>query len=135
MIGVEMIEVLDRNDESEQYRLEDARFRERIYAKNMNNKGFCMNSRDSEESFWRNVKKSEGCWGWRGRKCLDGRVGVCWVFVDGRRIYMTAHRYMWILKHGKILDDKVVRQRCGNGLCVNPAHLEIEKDQRICQQS
>lgn len=139
MISEEMMGILSGLDEKEANRVEDARFRVKSDAKRrknkgfsakshtklIKNKGFCTNSRDSEASFWRRVKKSEGCWLWTGPRGLDGKVGVCWVFVDGRRTYMTAHRYMWILKHGEIPDDGVVRQSCGNGLCVNPAHLEL----------
>ena len=126
VISEEMMGMLNGVDEKEANLVEDARFRAKSDAKLMKNKGFCTNSLDSEESFWRKVKKSEGgCWLWTGPRGLDGKVGVCWVFMDGRRTYMTAHRYMWILKVGEIPDDAVVKQTCGNLLCVNPGHLEI----------
>ena len=110
VISEEMMGMLNGLDEKEANLVEDARFRAKSDAKLMKNKGFCTNSLDSEESFWRKVKKSEGCWLWTGPRGLDGKVGVCWVFMDGRRTYMTAHRYMWILKVVEIPDDAVVKQ-------------------------
>ena len=139
VISEEMMGMLNGLDEKEANRVEDVRFREKSDAKLMKNKGFsakshtkliknkgfCTNSRDSEASFWRRVKKSEGCWLWNGVRGLDGICGLHFDVVDGKKVIMTAHRYMWILKHGEIPDDVVVRQSCGNGLCVNPEHLEV----------
>ena len=126
MISEEMMESLNGLDEKEANRVEDARFKAKSDAKRRKNKGICVNSRDSKASFWRKVKKSEGgCWLWKGIRGLDGICGLHFDVVDGKKVIMTAHRYMWILKHGEIPDDVVVRQSCGNGLCVNPEHLEV----------
>ena len=125
VISEEMMGMLNGLDESEANRVEDARFRVKSDAKRRKNKGICTNLRDSEASFWRRVKKSEGCWLWNGVRGLDGICGLHFDVVDGKKVIMTAHRYAWILRYGHIQDDAVVKQTCGNLLCVNPEHLEI----------
>jgi hypothetical protein len=41
----------------------------------------------------------------------------------GRR--MLAHRFAFMLAKGAVGDDEVVRHKCDNPPCCNPAHLEI----------
>jgi len=71
-----------------------------------------------EERFWRKVPKAatDQCWEWDGRRDKDGygtlRVGPTQV---------RAHRFSYELHHGPT--ELLVRHRCNNPPCVNPAHL------------
>ncbi len=69
------------------------------------------------ERFWRKVQKTEACWLW-----LAGvRNGIGRFRFEGKN--MTASRVSWILAHGPLATDLVVKTTCANHLCVNPAHL------------
>lgn len=71
-----------------------------------------------EERFWRKVTRraADECWEWAGRRDKDGygvlRVGSTQV---------RAHRFSFELHHGPT--ELLVRHRCDNPPCVNPAHL------------
>lgn len=64
------------------------------------------------------------CQEWQGHKRPDG-YGLVWVSGIGRRY---AHRVAYCKANEVSLDDikrLVVRHKCDNPSCVNPAHLEI----------
>jgi hypothetical protein len=72
-------------------------------------------------AFFAKVRLTEsGCWEWIGAK---GRFGYGCIRIQ-RRLYQS-HRlsYSWFV--GSLGVDRVVRHRCDNPPCVNPAHLEI----------
>ena len=73
----------------------------------------------TEERFWRNVHKTDGCWPWLAA-LNHGGYGV---FSDGR--YERAHRYSWKLHNGTIPDGLCVLHSCDRRDCVNPAHLRV----------
>lgn len=62
---------------------------------------------------------------------------ACWLFTGSRSSFgyghildedgklIAAHRAAWKLANGPIPPDAVVRHRCDNPPCVNPAHLEV----------
>ncbi|MFW0772494.1 hypothetical protein ACLRGI_04930 [Paenarthrobacter nitroguajacolicus] len=72
-----------------------------------------------EERFWAKTPKAgaEECWEWTGRRDDDGygqlRVGPAQI---------RAHRFSYELHNGPT--DLLVRHRCNNPPCVNPAHVE-----------
>lgn len=56
--------------------------------------------------------------------------GACWIWTGARRgKYGTyrqvgSHRIAYELVNGPIPDNLLIRHRCDNPLCCNPAHLE-----------
>lgn len=81
-----------------------------------------------EQRFWSKViKGSPGeCWEWAAARA-GGRDGESYGYFSlgprssKRMIY--AHRLAYQLAYGPIPDGAVIRHRCDNGLCCNPAHL------------
>lgn len=78
---------------------------------------------DPIKRFWSYVKKGDGCWIWTGAK----RYGYG-VFGFGSRTKGTlksigAHKFSYLISHGKIEKGKVIRHLCGNPACVRPKHL------------
>lgn len=76
------------------------------------------------ERFWALVDRrgDDECWPWVGRKQDNGRGMFYGYFGKGVR----ANRLAWeIANSTKIPEGCVVRHRCDNSICVNPAHLEI----------
>lgn len=61
-----------------------------------------------------------GCWEFRGSRDNDG-YGQLWFEGQNER----AHRASYLTNHGPIAAEMVVRHKCDNPPCVNPAHLEL----------
>lgn len=74
------------------------------------------------ERLWsRILKTSSGCWEWQGYRMPAGygQIGI-----DGR--VDVTHRVAWSIANGKkIPAGLVVRHKCDNPPCINPAHLEL----------
>lgn len=70
-----------------------------------------------------------GCWEWNGwrdtvkRKSGQSGMGHGAVYFRGRRL--ATHRLAHEWWNGPVADGLVVRHRCDNPPCVNPAHLEV----------
>ena len=66
-----------------------------------------------------------GCWIWKGQISNSG-YGRTMETQDDRRTKMvsaqTASYHAFI---GEVPDGQLVKQSCGNRLCVNPEHLEL----------
>lgn len=77
-----------------------------------------------EVRFWAKVERGEAdaCWLWLGVRRKDGmRYGIC--RVEGRR-NGYAHRIAFELHNKRPpAPGLVVRHKCDNPICVNPAHL------------
>jgi len=83
--------------------------------------------------FWSKVKreKENDCWHWQGgihwASSLEvrNRYGV---FHANNKKY-RAHRVSYAIINGIIPDGHVVRHKCDNPKCCNPAHLETGTQQ------
>lgn len=74
--------------------------------------------RDRFATFFEKGSPDE-CWLWKGKtiRAGYGRFAVS----DKPRVVVSAHRYAAEVEDA----DVIVHHRCGNKLCVNPAHLEL----------
>ena len=75
-------------------------------------------SKTRAEAFWSNVRKTETCWLWQGRKVRG--YGLMWA--DGHDV--QVHRWSYERFVGPIPDGLVIDHLCRNPSCVNPQHLE-----------
>lgn len=74
---------------------------------------------DPVDRFWAQVgEHGEGCWEFTGCRVSDGYGMITW---EGRQ--QPASRVSWLIHHGPIPADQVVRHRCDNPPCIRPDHL------------
>ena len=67
------------------------------------------------------IETATGCWEFSGARSH----GYGCIRIDRRGLVIRAHRLAWELTYGPIPDELVVRHRCDNPPCCNPAHLEL----------
>jgi len=72
---------------------------------------------------------SSGCWLWRGQISNSG-YGRMMVRQASENKMESAHRASYAAFVAPIPDGAIIRQSCGNRLCVNPEHLEIIDQER-----
>ena len=63
-----------------------------------------------------------GCWIWTGGKVRE--YGKSYVYINGKRLQMMAHRAVWTVLVGPIENGLTLDHLCRNPICVNPSHLE-----------
>ncbi len=80
------------------------------------------------QRFFSKIKKSKNCWTWTAAKDGKGygifRGGGVARDKYGSSKWVGAHRFSYILHHGKIPKGKEIDHLCRNRICVNPKHLE-----------
>lgn len=76
-------------------------------------------STSTSRPFWNRVRKTRGCWLWKGRAMKNG-YGV--FGQNGSNV--LAHRLSYELKNGKIPHGLEIDHLCRVRNCVNPKHLE-----------
>lgn len=62
----------------------------------------------------------DDCWNWKPK---PGAAGYGRLSMGRGKSPVYAHRVAWEVTYGVVPDGLFVRQRCGNRLCCNPAHL------------
>jgi hypothetical protein len=73
------------------------------------------------ERFWQKVERSEcECWEWTAYRDRAGYGS----FRVGGKIH-KAHRVSFMLSHGSVPSDRMIRHDCDNPSCVNPDHLRV----------
>ncbi len=87
-------------------------------------------ARPLAERFWARVDRSQyspgGCWEWTGSHTNFGYGTIqCGSRTVGNRRPVLTHRLAYILSVGSLSGADVVRHRCNNPPCCNPAHLLI----------
>jgi hypothetical protein len=76
----------------------------------------------AEERFNTRVRKTDGCWFWKGAKDKDG-YGMFRGEVAGV-MFSRAHRFSYAIATGDLLlGGELVMHSCDTPSCVNPAHL------------
>lgn len=63
------------------------------------------------------------CWLWQGQISNSGYGRITLKTGTGNRIE-SAQRASYLLLIAPLQDTELVRQTCGNRLCINPDHLE-----------
>lgn len=66
-----------------------------------------------------------GCLIWTRQTSIDGYGRTMVKESNGDAHMETAHTASYMAFYGEIPQGKVVRQGCGNPLCINPEHLEL----------
>lgn len=75
--------------------------------------------RNSVETFWSRVIKSDHCWEFTGRRDDAGYGHITIAGIKGT----LAHRISWTLTNGEIPSGMDVLHKCDNPPCCNPDHL------------
>ncbi|MEZ5534488.1 MAG: hypothetical protein R3F02_02580 [Thiolinea sp.] len=67
-----------------------------------------------------------GCWEWQGQISNSGRGRIMIQDQEsGNTRTVSAEDASYIAFLGEIPQGSLVRQSCGNRLCINPEHLEL----------
>lgn len=66
-----------------------------------------------------------GCWIWQGQVSNSGYGRVKQIQVDKTLQTVSAQSASYQAFIDKIPDGCLVKQHCGNRLCINPSHLEL----------
>ena len=81
----------------------------------------------SLDYMWENVKRGDPdeCWEWLGEKHKSGHGRLKAVNHAGKEIYLSAHRVIWGLVHGReSIKKKTLHHECENPPCCNLRHLQ-----------
>lgn len=76
-----------------------------------------MSTDTLEDTFWRRVRKSTGCWEWTGATKGSGAQQYGRVWYRGR-VVGKAHRLAWEIVNGPVPDGLAVLHRCDYPRCV-----------------
>lgn len=75
---------------------------------------------------WSKPDPATGCWEWQGQLSNSGRGRMMIADEEtGSTRMVSAEDASYIAFYGAIPPKHLVRQTCGNRLCINPEHLEL----------
>jgi hypothetical protein len=84
-----------------------------------------LNNRDRLKAQTTKLVNSN-CWQWQSQVSNSGYGRIMLRDQDGSMSMQSAHRASYINFIGPLPPDKKVVQTCGNRLCINPEHLELQ---------
>lgn len=87
-----------------------------------------MRQRNTPDTFWRRILKSENCWIWIGA-LRSGYGELSFVSITGSYNPIGAHVVAWILTNGPIPEGMDVLHKCDNPPCCRPDHLFLGTSQ------
>jgi len=70
------------------------------------------------------IQNDTGCWIWQGQLANSGH-GKLKIQLDCTLKMVSAEYASYIAFLGEVPERHLVKQHCGNRLCVNPEHLEL----------
>ena len=73
------------------------------------------------------VLDDSACWIWQGQVSNSGYGRLKQMQEDKTVQMVSAQSASYRAFIGAIPDGNLVKQQCGNRLCINPAHLELMK--------
>ena len=73
------------------------------------------------------VLDDSACWIWQGQVSNSGYGRLKQMQEDKTGQMVSAQSASYRAFIGAIPDGSLVKQHCGNRLCINPAHLELMK--------
>ncbi len=83
----------------------------------------------NERGFWENVEMglSVECWNWKGKTIKNGSANRRFSRVWFNDKNMHPRKIAYELHYGKSsYGVSIIGAKCGNSLCVNPAHFVLE---------
>lgn len=81
-----------------------------------------MKAKPTLQRLMESIQPVEDCWIWQKRLSSRGNPSIS-MKVGDRSSPCQATRVIWKEKFGVIPDKNIIRQKCGNKLCINPDHL------------
>ena len=95
-----------------------------VYTPTSNGQSYCSDAC----TFHANYRvEDSGCWEWQKMRDKNGYGTINLKKRSAIKAHgmERAHRFSYRLHHGEIPADLIVRHKCDNPSCVNPAHLEL----------
>jgi hypothetical protein len=71
------------------------------------------------------LDNDSGCWLWKGQISNSGYGRVMELQDDRRTKMVSAQSASYRAFVGPVPEGHLVKQSCGNRLCINPEHLEL----------
>jgi hypothetical protein len=84
-----------------------------------------MNYQQQKLTGMASLQNDTGCWVWQGQISNSGYGRVMERLDDGKTNMVSAQSASYRAFIGPVPEGNLVKQSCGNRLCINPDHLEL----------